>query len=46
MRFANDYALFDNLDVNLLLRAEHVAHLDKRSLGKIEVALGLWNPAR
>ncbi|WP_282372355.1 putative phage abortive infection protein [Pseudomonas sp. PS02290] len=32
-RFANMYALFDNLDVSLLLDKEHIIQIDKASLG-------------
>ena len=38
-RFANEYKLFDNLDVELLLKKEHVVHADKLSLGSNEAAL-------
>lgn len=44
-RFANEYALFDNLDVQRLLNVEHVAHADVLSLGENQVALKIRETA-
>ncbi|WP_439853030.1 putative phage abortive infection protein [Pseudomonas syringae] len=38
-RYAVEYALFDNLDVQLLLSEEHVAHIEKTALGDNKEAL-------
>lgn len=44
-RFANEYALFDNLDVQRLLNFEHVAHADVLSLGENQLALKIREAA-
>lgn len=41
-RFAIEYALFDNLDVELLLNKMHVVHADRATLGGNKVALSLY----
>ena len=42
-RFAIEYALFDNLDVELLLNKTHVIHAEKATLGKNKVALSIFD---
>lgn len=42
-RFAVAHALFDNLDVSLLIREDHVVYMDRESYGKNELALALWD---
>lgn len=38
-RYAVEYALFDNLDVQLLLQSDHAAYVDELSLGENQIAL-------
>lgn len=42
-RFAKSYALFDNLDVDLLIDKKHVLFMDKEAYGENEEALGLFS---
>lgn len=42
-RFAVAYALFDNLDTDLLVDDEHVVFMDRKSYGGNEKALTLWD---
>ncbi|ALE00121.1 putative phage abortive infection protein [Pseudomonas syringae] len=46
LRFANEYYLFDNLNVDLLLNEEHVAIVDRSSLGRNEEGLRVWKTTR
>lgn len=41
-RFAINYALFDNLDIELLVATEHVLFMEKESYGDNEEALSLF----
>lgn len=41
--FAVNYALFDNIDVKLLLRATHVTSMDRKAFGKNESVLALFD---
>lgn len=41
--FAVKYALFDNLDVELLLSRRHVAFMERAAFGGNEAALELWD---
>nr|WP_256261551.1 putative phage abortive infection protein [Pseudomonas gingeri] len=42
-RFAKTYALFDNLDVDLLIARKHVLFMDKEAYGENEEALGFFS---
>lgn len=41
-RFAKTYALFDNLDVELLIASDHVRFMDKEAYGENEEALSFF----
>jgi hypothetical protein len=41
-RFAKSYALFDNLDVELLIDDKHVRFMDKEAYGENEEALSFF----
>ncbi len=42
-RFAVAHALFDNLDIDLLIVEEHVCFMDREAFGENERALALWD---
>lgn len=44
-KYAEKFALFDNLDVELLLKVSHVRHFDKSAFGSNKAALKAWNDA-
>jgi len=45
-KFANEYALFDNLDVELLFNKRHVAFVEESSLGGNEEGVRIWKAER
>lgn len=45
-KYANSYALFDNLNVTLLQRECHVVYMDKEAYGKNEEALRILHKAQ
>lgn len=45
VKYVNKYSLFDNLDVELLLKSSHVRHFEKSAFGKNKAALDAWNAA-
>ncbi|MGN2430293.1 putative phage abortive infection protein [Pseudomonas syringae] len=45
-KFANEYALFDNLDVELLFNKRQVAFIEKSALGGNEEGIRIWKAER